>query len=156
MGGDDTQFGGHPWQVAVIKQSFLSKRISCGGALISDRWVITAGHCVYNTPLSKLRIRLGEWNVRAQDEPLPHEDFEVEETAVHPDYNPANFRNDIALVRLAEKVVFKEHIVPVCLPEYRQNFVGKYARVIGWGRTEHGKWNSYFQKGKNKLSSFWP
>ena len=139
MGGDDTQFGGHPWQVAVIKQSFLSKRISCGGALISDRWVITAGHCVYNTPLSKLRIRLGEWNVRSQDEPLPHEDFEVEETAVHPDYNPANFRNDVALVRLAEKVVFKEHIVPVCLPEYRQNFVGKYARVIGWGRTEHGK-----------------
>eukprot|EP00093_Oithona_nana_P008136 08136.XXX_488190_489622_1 [CDS] Oithona nana genome sequencing. len=138
VGGDDTQFGGHPWQVAVIKQSFLSKRISCGGALISDRWVITAGHCVYNTPLSKLRIRLGEWNVRTHDEPLPHEDFEVEETAVHPDYNPANFQNDVALVRLAEKVVFKEHIVPVCLPKYRQNFVGKYARVIGWGRTEHG------------------
>ena len=22
--------------------------------------------------------------------------------------------------------------------EYRQNFVGKYANVIGWGRTKHG------------------
>ena len=97
--------------------------------------VITAGHCVYNTPLDRLKIRLGEWNVRAQDEPLPHEDFDVEDTEVHPDYNPANFRNDIALVRLAKDVVFKEHIIPVCLPQYRQNFVGKYARVIGWGGT---------------------
>ena len=38
VGGGDTQFGGHPWQVALIKQSFLSKRISCGGGLISSRY----------------------------------------------------------------------------------------------------------------------
>merc|ERR1712223_1664161 len=138
VGGADTQFGGHPWQVAVIKQSFLSKRISCGGALISNRWAITAGHCVYNTTLDRLKIRLGEWNVRSQDEPLPHEDFNVEDTIVHPSSNPANFRNDVGLVRLAKDVVFKEHIIPVCLPAYRQNFVGQYANVIGWGRTKHG------------------
>ena len=58
---------------------------------------------------------------------------------MHPEYNPANFRNDLALVRLASDVVFKEHIVPVCLPNYRQVFVGQYAKVIGWGRKEHGK-----------------
>lgn len=57
VGGGDTQFGGHPWQVAVIKQSFLSKRISCGGALISARWVVTAGHCVHSTKLERMRIR---------------------------------------------------------------------------------------------------
>ncbi len=78
VGGDDTQFGGHPWQVALIKQSFLSKRISCGGALVSERWVITAGHCVATTSLSRMRIRLGEWNIRSHEEPLPHEDYELE------------------------------------------------------------------------------
>ena len=139
VGGEDTQFGGHPWQVALIKQSFLSKRISCGGGLISNRWVITAGHCVYSTPLERMRIRLGEWNVRAQNERLPHEDYKLEAKFVHPAYNPANFRNDVALVRLAETVAFKDHILPVCLPNFRQDFVHQYAKVIGWGRTQHGK-----------------
>lgn len=38
VGGHDSQFGQHPWQAAIIKQSFLSKRISCGGALINSRY----------------------------------------------------------------------------------------------------------------------
>ena len=121
-----------------------------------------------------MRIRLGEWNVRAQDERLPHEDYRLEAKVrsiinallvsvtsqfnmqypslifkitilnffsfqyVHPGYNPANFRNDVALVRLQDEVVFKEHISPVCLPSYEQSFIHQYAKVIGWGRIQHG------------------
>ena len=39
--------------------------------------------------------------------------FSVESKTIHPDYNPATFENDIAVVRLAERVTFKEHIIPV-------------------------------------------
>ena len=139
VGGHDAAFGRHPWQAAIIKQSFLSKRITCGGALISSRWVLTAAHCVHSATPSQLRVRLGEWNVREQSEKFPHEDYEIERKEVHPDYKQATFQNDIALIRLTQDVSYKEHIVPVCLPVPSATWVGEKAVVIGWGRTAHGQ-----------------
>ena len=41
IGGEDAKEGEFPWYVSYA---------DCGGALIRDNWVLTAGHCLYGMP----------------------------------------------------------------------------------------------------------
>lgn len=44
--GHATKRGSHPWLVAVYAQKVLGLEFTCGGTLISNKYVITAAHCI--------------------------------------------------------------------------------------------------------------
>ncbi|XP_054721250.1 serine proteinase stubble-like [Uloborus diversus] len=138
VGGENANFGEQPWQVAIVKQSFLYRKISCGGALINRQWVVTAAHCVARSQTSSLKVRLGEHDIRQTTEAYAHEELAVRRKVVNPGYNPANYQHDIALLQLQRPIRFRRHVIPVCLPFFGEEFAGQKATVTGWGRTRYG------------------
>merc|ERR1712168_731219 len=117
-----------PWIVAL----FIDDMWFCGGALISDEFVLTAAHCAEDA--SRFDILAGAHNVRADSEP---ERVEISSYNgwTHPDWDTNTLANDLALIRLPEKITFNDYIIPACLPT--PDLVSKEGDLvtpIGWGR----------------------
>ena len=81
VGGVETQIGEYPWQVIPLIQLILaiSSQVAllfgdtlttqgCGGALVSDRYVITAAHCTDGQSASGLKVAVGDTSLALQDE----------------------------------------------------------------------------------------
>lgn len=79
---------------------------------------------------------MGEWNAAGDTEPLRVQEFTVAKIFINSNFNAANLRNDIAVLRLATPVPLGSSpaITTGCLPV--NSFVGQRCWVSGWGRND--------------------
>lgn len=140
VGGKSAPFGRWPWQVSVRRTSFFgfSSTHRCGGALINENWIATAGHCVDDLLTSQIRIRVGEYDFSHVQEQLPYIERGVSKKVVHPKYNFFTYEYDLALVKLEQPLEFAPHVSPICLPSTESLLIGMNATVTGWGRLSEG------------------
>ncbi|KAH9502045.1 Suppressor of tumorigenicity 14 protein [Dermatophagoides farinae] len=134
VGGTQSAYGEWPWMVSLRqwkKNAFLHK---CGAALLNEYWVITAAHCVENVSPTDLLLRLGEYDISTDTEPHSHIERRIQIIAPHPKFDPRTFEYDLALLRFYEPIRFQKNIIPICLPEHNETYVGRWATVTGWGR----------------------
>ncbi|KAB0342364.1 hypothetical protein FD754_019290, partial [Muntiacus muntjak] len=125
MGGSKAEEGDWPWQVSLQWSS--SHR--CGGALISNRWILSAAHCFRS--YSEPRQWIATFGTSTTS---PQQRVGVTRILIHDNYNPETHENDIALVQLDREVTYTRYIHRVCLPEANQVISpGSTAYVTGWG-----------------------
>ncbi|KAK9687712.1 Trypsin [Popillia japonica] len=134
VGGENSSFGKWPWQISLRQWRTSTYLHKCGAALLNENWAITAAHCVDSVPPSDLLLRLGEHDLSTEQEPYLHQERRVQIVASHPQFDPRTFEYDLALLRFYEPVKFQPNILPVCVPQTDDDFIGNTAYVTGWGR----------------------
>jgi secreted trypsin-like serine protease len=109
------------------KDGFPEKHL-CGASLVTDRWAVTAAHCVSAPAQEELIVRAGS-NDRTQG----GEVRQVTKVVVHPEYGPDpenEIINDIALIQLSAPISAAPIAVAAEAPR-----PGTHTRILGWGRT---------------------
>ncbi|CAF4820878.1 unnamed protein product [Pieris macdunnoughi] len=109
VGGTDAAINEFPW---IVKLSYF-KRFYCGGTVINDRYVVTAAHCVKGFMWFMIKVTFGEHN-RCNATIRPETRFVIRVTANK--FSLTNFDNDIALLRLNDRIPMSAAIKPICLP----------------------------------------
>lgn len=128
VGGHDTAPYQYPW-VALL--TYLN-RFYCAATIINDRYVVTAAHCVRGFREENMRVAVG---YHKRNETF-HPDggvYKVQYIIPHAKYSPAQFNNDIALIKIKGTFKLGGTIRPVCFAERGKTFSGENGTVTGWG-----------------------
>uniref|UniRef100_W5KGH7 MBL associated serine protease 1 n=1 Tax=Astyanax mexicanus TaxID=7994 RepID=W5KGH7_ASTMX len=125
VGGRTAPPGLFPWQVLLtVEDTYRVPEVQRfgSGALLSPSWVITAAHVLRSqrrdssiVPVAAEHVHttLGLTNIREKHLGVNRS---VERLILHPRFNPRNYDNDIALIRLSQEVALNQLVRPVCLP----------------------------------------
>ncbi|XP_022654104.1 proclotting enzyme-like isoform X2 [Varroa destructor] len=131
--------GAHPWLVAIFSNNYFV----CGGALITNRYVLTAAHC-FNPESQKFPLNLRSFFAIGGTNALTDEAKRITRrlcrVAIHKNYKPENFYNDIAIAELNEPVdVSGKWVRTICLPpvtDRAEDINNKKFTIAGWGSTQ--------------------
>ena len=97
IGGKEAAKGQFPHQAAMS----MDNDDSCGGSLISKKWILTTGSCVRG--FAKWTVVLGAHNIRDTSEP-GRVTLTSTTAIIHENFGIVTLNNDVALVQLPQDV----------------------------------------------------
>ncbi|XP_028982631.1 chymotrypsinogen A [Diachasma alloeum] len=130
--------GQFPWMAMVHQLLTNAHHIICGGSIISERWVLTAGHCIVKDPQKYLVVfgDIDSRNIVGANYQGPGTSMITRKSVLHPQYK--EYEIDIGLLYMPREIHFGRNIQQIALAgrSYQgHSLVGKTALIAGWGYT---------------------
>ncbi|KAK2915733.1 hypothetical protein Q8A67_000107 [Cirrhinus molitorella] len=97
-----------PWQ-AMLRQGTSG---FCSGVIFKENMVLTTAQCCRK--YSDFQVAVGK---RVTSYETGEQTLQVKQVHIHPLYAEGEPDNDMAVVELTQKIVFKKSVLPACLPE---------------------------------------
>ncbi|XP_045530233.1 serine protease snake-like [Pieris brassicae] len=133
IGGVDAYKGEFP-HMALLGYGNDKLEWLCGGVIISERYVLTAGHCTYSaykhSPVKKIRVGI----LKRSDAVDSSKEYNVVPIK-YPEYHSPLRYNDIALLQTDRDIELNKYVVPACLHDGGADIFKNSAIVTGWGTT---------------------
>ncbi|WP_434359059.1 serine protease [Parasalinivibrio latis] len=173
VGGSDASVSDVPWQT-LVRISKQGSTYYCGGAIIADRWVATAAHCLDQdpiekdgvvTPVSSSQVSLSSgftYILDADSYTTP-----VKQVYIYGGYNDVSLMGDIALIELSASTPAQTQNIQIANTATQANLDAALVAqtnhsmlVSGWGKTDTNSSGSlYLQKadvnGVADTSCYW-
>ncbi|CAK9825177.1 Transmembrane protease serine 9 [Anthophora retusa] len=125
VGGTEVNINQYPHQLSLQTTGHI-----CGASIISNKWAVTAGHCV-GLPANKYTLRAGN-NDKNLGVP-----YKIKKIIRHPNYNSKTVDYDVALLEIDGIISFNSNIKAVRLTNVEPS-TGMMTDVTGWGALKEG------------------
>ncbi|MDO6460794.1 serine protease [Granulosicoccaceae sp. 1_MG-2023] len=139
IGGDTADISDYPSLAPLLYADGADRysqyqRQYCAGNFITERWVLTAAHCMFDSSYNQVSSDDISLLANVTDLSVGGEELSVANIYVHPDYSPGvvDSANDLALIELeADADVTPMSLFVGDLP------AGTSVWLAGWGATEY-------------------
>ncbi|XP_074093822.1 trypsin-like [Cotesia typhae] len=134
VNGEKATYGQFPF-IASLQKRWTMVQHFCGASIITDRWVLTAAHCVVRektlVPQWGIVVVAGETNIYTYHS-IHRQIRNADQLVVNPRFDMRTLANDIALVSLQSPFVFTRSLQPIPLSKSTSSG-GTNCTVAGWG-----------------------
>ncbi|XP_046430312.1 trypsin alpha-3-like [Neodiprion fabricii] len=109
IGGYCMPITDRPFQALLL----VDNHEKCGAVIISERWIITAAHCVYGLSAKQITVAVGSSKIGGIDQLT----YAIDTVVLHENfiYNEVTMENDIALLRTINAIEYSSRVQPVPL-----------------------------------------
>lgn len=101
----------------------------CGGSILTNQWILTAGHCIADLHPNRFIVVAGIVKLSKSGKR-----YRVAQIVPHPNYKMNFVYNDLAVVQTVEHIIFDKFIQPIDLVDFEVPPASYVPAVVsGWG-----------------------